>query len=77
MNTTVVLPFKRPMTDKLLTLAQAAEQVNRDASTLRHAIHDGKLKAQKFGNSWVVTEADLKAWVDNLAKVGRPPKTGS
>lgn len=50
------------MTD-LLTTQQAAKRLKlNSASTLRHAIRRGELKAEKVGRDWMIDPADLDAW---------------
>lgn len=49
--------------DKFLSLKDAAEIYNRDDSTLRRAIMNGKLKegvdCKKYGKQWVVLKSAM------------------
>jgi excisionase family DNA binding protein len=51
--------------DDNLTLKQAAEIANRDASTMRRAIERKVLKATKYGTTWVVRRKDLQEWMQS------------
>ena len=50
--------------DGLISLQEAADMYGKNASTLRHAILDGRLvegvDCKKFGKQWVITLAALK-----------------
>lgn len=59
----------------MLTLSAAAERLGVAADTLRQQIHAGRLKAEKLGPIWVVTEAALGAYeLASRGRVGRPFK---
>lgn len=53
-----------------MTLNDAAEQLGIDASTLRHQIRNGRLKATKMGPVWTVTSAEVERY--RATKLGRP-----
>lgn len=42
-----------------MTLQEAAGQLGLDASTLRHQIRNGRLKATKRGRDWWVTPSEV------------------
>lgn len=50
--------------NRLLSLKEAAEQYNRDESTLKRAISNGKLvegvDCKKFGRDWVILKASME-----------------
>lgn len=50
------------MKDEIYTVDQVAESLDLHPKTIRRFIKDGKLKANKIGNQWRVTETDLKAF---------------
>ena len=56
-------PAAGGMTPRLLTLAEAAKLVNRQAASLRQAVLRGSLPAQKLGRDWFVKESDLKKYM--------------
>lgn len=45
-----------------MTLTEAAAILGVAASTLRHQIANGKLKARKVGRDWHVTPAEVKRY---------------
>jgi len=48
---------------KILTAAEVARYWKLDGSTVRHAIHDGRLPARKAdGRTWLVEAADVVEW---------------
>jgi excisionase family DNA binding protein len=51
----------------VLTLAEAARRLGVHASTLRHQIANGRLKARKIGRDWTVSERE----VDRYARENR------
>lgn len=57
------------MIPQLLTLAQAAKLVDRNAASLRQAILRGSLPAQKLGRDWFVKESDLKRYIKQARRV--------
>ena len=50
--------------DKLMSLKEAAEQYNREESTLRRAIKNGLLEegkdCKKFGKQWVILKSSME-----------------
>ena len=50
--------------DELLSLKEAAELYNRDASTLKRAISSGRLvegiDCKKFGRDWVILKSSME-----------------
>ncbi|MBF0169080.1 MAG: helix-turn-helix domain-containing protein [Alphaproteobacteria bacterium] len=52
----------------LLTLDEAAQRLNRAVKTsaLRSAIDAGRLAAVRIGRQWLVSEADLATYVEDL-----------
>jgi excisionase family DNA binding protein len=42
-----------------MTLAEAAAKIELSPSTLRNQVHHGRLRAEKIGKTWVVTEAEV------------------
>jgi len=47
------------------TLEQLSTELNITVRTLREEIKDGKLKASKTGNRYVIQREDIKKWLDN------------
>lgn len=61
--------------DDLLSLAEAADDLDVAPVTLRAAVKRGILKARKFGNVWVTTRAEVNRYRrEHLGQVGRPRK---
>lgn len=58
--------LSRPM----LTLHEVAELLKVKESTVRSWIHDGSLRAAKFGRDWRVAQKDLEIFVN--ARTNRP-----
>lgn len=57
----------------MLTLAEAADQLGLAASTLRHQVQAGRLRARLIGKTYVVTERELARYRrEHLGKLGRP-----
>ena len=57
----------------MLTLTEAAALLGVAASTLRHQIRNGKMRARLVGKTWVVTEREVERYrIDSLGK--RRPK---
>lgn len=54
----------------MLTLAQAAERLGLSASTLRHQVHSGSLRARLIGKTYVVTEREVERY--RAESMGRP-----
>ena len=57
----------------LLSLKEAAEKLGVSARRVNQLIDEGKLSAQKIGNSYVINEADLEK-IKVYGKPGRPAK---
>ena len=51
-------------TAKAYNVQEAAEKLNVSAATIRAYIKDGKLKAQKAGRAFIITEDVLQAYVE-------------
>lgn len=56
-----------------LTARQAAERLGVNDSRVRQLIQSKKLPAEKYGNLWLINEADLEL-VKDRKPTGRPPK---
>jgi excisionase family DNA binding protein len=74
--------------DGLLSVTQAATELGIHPDSLRQAIVQGRLAAQKIGHAWIVRRADLDAYrlrrPNSQRKPGRaslptpsPPETSS
>jgi excisionase family DNA binding protein len=46
-------------TDGMLTIAQAAQRINRSVEHVRRCLRAGKIKGRRIGNHWFVEEASL------------------
>lgn len=66
-------PAGRPIADTFVTVTQAAGEKGVNDSAVRHAIRDGRLRAQKVGNAWVIRKLDLAEWQPIRGR-GRKPK---
>jgi len=60
--------------ERLLTLTDAGEMLDREASGLRRAVLSGDLPATKYGKTWLVKESDLLKWhqANPRSNAGRP-----
>lgn len=58
---------------KKLTAKQAAEKLGVNDSRVRQLIQSKKLPAEKYGNLWLINEADLEL-VKDRKPTGRPRK---
>jgi excisionase family DNA binding protein len=57
----------------VLTLTEAAEELGLAASTLRHQVQAGRLRARLIGKTYVVTPGELDRYRrEHLGKPGRP-----
>ena len=55
----------------MLTLNQAADLLGLAASSLRHQIRNGKLRAHKVGPVWTVSEREVERYArENKGKLG-------
>jgi len=59
--------------DKLLSVKEVAVILGVNHQRVQALISQGRLPAQKIGNSYVIKESDLELVKDR--KTGRPPKT--
>lgn len=51
------------MKEKLYTVAELCGILKLHTKTIIRFIHEGKIKGQKIGRSWMVSESDLKKYV--------------
>lgn len=57
----------------MLTLTEAADQLGLAASTLRHQVQAGHLRARLVGKTYVVTAGEIERYRrEHLGKPGRP-----
>lgn len=57
----------------MLTLTEAADQLGLAASTLRHQVQAGRLRARLIGKTYVVSEREVARYRrEQLGKPGRP-----
>ena len=57
----------------MLTLTEAAARLGLAASTLRHQVQAGRLRATLVGKTYVITEGELARYrAEHLGKPGRP-----
>lgn len=57
----------------MLTLTEAAARLGLAASTLRHQVQAGRLRARLIGKTYVITERELARYRrEHLGKPGRP-----
>jgi excisionase family DNA binding protein len=57
---------------KSMTTSEFAKATGIPAATISKLIREGKLKAKKQGNSWMIPESQLQAKV--VRELGKPPK---
>ena len=62
------------ISEPLLTLHEVADLLKMKEATIRHWIHEGSLRAMKFGKEWRVAQRDLDDFLD--AHANRPPAAG-
>lgn len=55
---------------RLISLADAAAMYGFDSVYLSHLARKGRLNAQKIGNSWVTTPADMEEYIRSRQKRG-------
>lgn len=56
-----------------LTLSEAAEDLGLAATTLRHQVHAGRLRARLVGKTYVVSPREVERYRrEHLGKPGRP-----
>lgn len=59
----------------LIPLAEAARQLGRDPSTLRHQAATGRIAAVKVGDRWLIEPAEVSRYQSQQAgRPGRPRK---
>jgi len=58
---------------QLLSVTQAATELGVNPDSLRQAILQGRLAAQKIGNAWIVRRADLDAYRQRRPNAQRKP----
>lgn len=63
------------MDEKLYTVNELTKILNLHAKTIIKFIHEGKIKAQKIGRSWMVSEDNLKLFVHGDSLVENNKKT--
>ncbi len=57
----------------MLTLSEAAAQLGLAASTLRHQVQAGRLRARLVGKTYVVTAGEVERYrAEHLGRPGRP-----
>ena len=57
----------------MLTLVEAADELGVTASTLRHQVQAGRLRARLLGKTYVVTPREVERYRrEHLGKPGRP-----
>jgi hypothetical protein len=59
---------------EILTIEQAAKEINRHENTLRQHCQRGYL-GRKHGRDWVITRAELDRFKRDRRNPGRPPKS--
>lgn len=48
-----------------LTVTQAAREAACNVSTLRYAILGGRLRATKYGKTWLIERAEFERWLSD------------
>ena len=62
----------------MLTLTEAADELGLAASTLRHQVQAGRLRARLVGKTYVVTPREIARYRrEHLGKPGRPSHRGA
>jgi excisionase family DNA binding protein len=62
----------------VLTLTEAADRLGLAASTLRHQVQAGRLRATLIGKGYVVTERELARYrAEHQGKPGRPTRAAA
>lgn len=57
----------------MLTLTEAAARLGVAASTLRHQVRNGRLRARLVGKTYIVSEREVERYrATSLGKPGRP-----
>jgi excisionase family DNA binding protein len=60
---------------KPMTVAQVAKALHRHPELIREWIRDGRLRAQKFGPTWMVDEREVKRFARSAPERRRRPKS--
>jgi hypothetical protein len=64
--------------DDIITLAEAGELLGRSATTLRHQVKAGSLRARLIGKTWVTTRDEVERYRrESLGQPGRPPRASA
>ena len=63
--------------EELISLAEAADYSGLTHKFLRELAGKGRLRAKKFGHSWLTTRAAIDEYLQSRASVGRKPKLQS
>jgi hypothetical protein len=59
--------------DDIISLAQAADELNLGTSTLRHQAAGGRLEARLVGKTWITTRQEVERYRrEHLGRPGRP-----
>ncbi|MDO4842600.1 MAG: helix-turn-helix domain-containing protein [Phoenicibacter congonensis] len=58
----------------MLSVSEAAKELNVSASRVRKMISDGVIKAEKVGNTWSISESEIATRLAIKQKPGRPKK---
>ena len=61
---------KRGEKDRLISLSEAAAIYGFSSQYLSHLAKRGRLRAQKVGNSWVTTPANMEDYIRSRKKRG-------
>ena len=62
----------------MLSVPEVAKRLGVSVGRVRHLIHAGRIRAQKIGPVWVISEDDLgKFWASWNRKPGRRRKDGA
>ena len=62
--------LRRGGKDRLISLSEAASLYGFNADHLRHLAQRGRLGAQKVGDRWITTPADVEAYIRSRQKRG-------
>ena len=61
----------------MLSVKQAAEQLGITPPLVRRYCEQGRIKAEKVGRDWVITQAALNSFARKVRRVGRPKRDTS
>lgn len=59
------MPFFKPIEIKIYTMKEVSELLKVTERTLYNYIKGGKFKAKKIGGKWIITEENLKLFIDS------------